>query len=153
RRLSRRNLLKAGAVAAGAATIDSPASARPADPSELPSKSVMVEGFRQNVVDIGSGPAILMLHGFPNNSTDVRYQIPEFVNAGYRVIAPDLLGLGRSDKPIAPENYSTARDAERALELLSLLSVQRARIVGHDRGGGASWYIAAHHPERVEQLV
>lgn len=153
--LSRRNLFKTGAIAAAAASINvsTTAAAQPSGSSGLPSKSVKVEGFNQNVVDVGSGPTVLMLHGFPNNSSDWRYQIPELVKAGYRVIAPDLLGLGKSDKPLAPENYTTAKDAERALALLSSLGVQRARIVGHDRGGGASWYIAAHHPDRVEQLV
>jgi pimeloyl-ACP methyl ester carboxylesterase len=154
-RLSRRSLLKTGPLAVGAAAIGSAATAaaQPFSSTALPSKSIKVGGFSQNVVDVGSGPAVLLLHGFPNNATDWRYQIPALVNAGYRVIAPDLLGLGKSDKPLAPENYTTARDAERALELLSMLGIQRARIVGHDRGGGASWYIAAHHPDRIEQLV
>lgn len=122
-------------------------------PLKLPTRSVTVEGFQQSVIDVGSGPAVLMLHGFPNSSSDWRYQIPLLVKAGYRVIAPDLLGLGKSDKPLATENYTVAKDAERALALLSSLGIQRARIVGHDRGGGASWYIAARFPERVEQLV
>lgn len=129
------------------------ASSIPSSLSDLPSKLVKVGDFGQNVVDVGSGPAVLMLHGFPNNSNDWRYQIPELVRAGYRVIAPDLLGLGKSEKPLTPENYTTAKDAERALALLSSLGIQRARIIGHDRGGGASWYIAAHHPDRVDQLV
>jgi pimeloyl-ACP methyl ester carboxylesterase len=154
-RLTRRNLLKASVVAIAADVFDGPgpATAQPSGLSELPSKVVRVGDFKQNVVDVGSGPSVLMLHGFPNNSSDWRYQIPELVKAGYRVIAPDLLGLGKSDKPLAPENYTTAKDAERALALLSSLGIQRARIVGHDRGGGASWYIAAHYPDRVEQLV
>jgi pimeloyl-ACP methyl ester carboxylesterase len=151
---SPQSLFKAGAIAAAAASIDpTTAAAQPSSPSGFQSKSVKAGDFSQNVVDVGSGPAVLMLHGFPNNSTDWRYQIPELVKAGYRVIAPDLLGLGKSDKPLAPEHYTTAKDAERALALLSSLGVQRARIVGHDRGGGASWYIAAHHPDRVDQLV
>jgi pimeloyl-ACP methyl ester carboxylesterase len=94
-----------------------------------------------------------MLHGFPNTSADWRFQIPALIAEGYRVVAPDLLGAGRSDKPSAPENYSVAKDAERALALLSSLNVRRVRLVGHDRGAGAAWNIAAHHPELVEQLV
>lgn len=154
-RLGHRSLLKTDTVTIAADAIDRPlpARAQPVRVSDLPSRSVKLGDFRQNVVDVGSGPAVLMLHGFPNSSMDWRYQIPELVKAGYRVIAPDLLGLGESDKPLAPENYTTAKDAERALALLSSLGVQRARIVGHDRGGGASWYVAAHHPDRVEQLI
>jgi pimeloyl-ACP methyl ester carboxylesterase len=153
--LSRRNLFKAGAVVVAGPAVASGAIAatQSSSPPDLPSKSIMVGGFNQNVVDVGSGSAVLMLHGFPNDSTDWRHQIPELVNAGYRVIAPDLLGLGKSDKPLAPENYTTAKDAERALALLSSLGIERARVVGHDRGGGAAWYITAHHPDRVEQLV
>src|SRR5581483_1898114 len=86
--LSRRDLFEAGAIAAAAASISgaTTAAAQPSSPSALPSKSVKVGDFSQNVVDVGAGPAVLMLHGFPNNSTDWRYQIPELVKAGYRVI-------------------------------------------------------------------
>lgn len=152
--LSRRDLLKV-TVAAGAATIGVPTAhaAQSSNASDLPSTSVKIGDFQHSVVDVGSGPPVLMLHGFPNSSTDWRYQIPALVKEGYRVIAPDLLGLGKSDKPLAAENYTVAKDAERAVVLLSSLGIQRTRIVGHDRGGGASWYIAAHHPERVQQLV
>lgn len=150
----RRNLLKMGVIAAGA-VVAAPQAHAAADPKPpaLPSRLVRIGEFNLNVVEVGSGPAVLMLHGFPNSSADWRHQIPALVAEGYRVIAPDLLGLGKSDKPLAPENYTVAKDAELALALLSTLHVTRARIVGHDRGGGASWYIAAHHPELVEQLV
>ena len=156
RSLSRRNLFKAGAIVMAGPSLASKAVAATPPSSglaDLPSKAIKVGGFNQNVVDVGSGPAVLMLHGFPNDATDWAHQIPGLVKAGYRVIAPDLLGLGKSDKPLAPENYTTAKDAERALALLSSLGIERARVVGHDRGGGAAWYITAHHPDRVEQLV
>ncbi len=95
-RPSRRNLLKMGALAAGAANIGTlvTAAAQPIRSSDLPSKSVRVGGFSQNVVDVGSGLAFLMLHGFPNSSTDWRHQIPALVNAGYRVIARTFSALG-----------------------------------------------------------
>jgi pimeloyl-ACP methyl ester carboxylesterase len=151
--LSRRSALKLAALPAATFAGPPANAATDARLSNLPSRSLIVEGFKQNVIDVGTGPAVLMLHGFPNSSADWWHQIPEFVSAGYRVIAPDLLGLGKSDKPLASENYTTVKDAERALALLSTLNIQRARVVGHDRGAGAAWYIAAHYPERVEQLV
>jgi hypothetical protein len=77
--LSRRNLFKAGAVVVAGPAVASGAIAatQSSSPPDLPSKSIMVGGFNQNVVDVGSGSAVLMLHGFPNDSTDWRHQIPE----------------------------------------------------------------------------
>lgn len=154
-RVNRRDTLKLAAATVAVVGAAGPPAHAAIDtgPSNFRTRSVTVDGFQQNVIDMGTGPTVLMLHGFPNSSSDWRFQIPELVKAGYRVIAPDLLGLGKSDKPLAPEHYTVAKDAERALAVLTSLNIQRARIVGHDRGGGASWYIAAHHPERVEQLV
>ncbi len=120
---------------------------------ELPRRRVQVGEFSLQVIDVGTGPAVLMLHGFPSSAQDWRHQIPELVGAGYRVIAPDLLGLGKSDKPTAAEHYTGAKDAQRTLDLLAALGVKKARIVCHDRGGGIGWNIAAHHPELVQQLV
>jgi pimeloyl-ACP methyl ester carboxylesterase len=75
------------------------------------------------------------------------------VQQGYRVIAPDLLGLGGSDEPPEPDANTVQRDMDRTLGVMTALGAEKARIVCHDRGGGIGWNIAAHHPERVAQLV
>jgi pimeloyl-ACP methyl ester carboxylesterase len=156
--LRRRTFLGSAGLAAGAAILGTPTEAQaqttsPIAGRDLPRRQVQTGGFGLEVIDVGDGPAVLMLHGFPSSSLDWRHQIPALVSAGYRVVAPDLLGLGKSDKPEAAEHYTVTKDVERTLDLLSALNVQKARIVCHDRGAGIGWNIAAHHPEQVEQLV
>jgi pimeloyl-ACP methyl ester carboxylesterase len=116
-------------------------------------RRMKVGDFELSVIDVGEGPAILLLHGFPSSSAEWRYQIPVLVKEGYRVIAPDLLGQGKSDKPLDWRHYTVAKEVERMLSLLGELGIHKTRIVGHDRGGGICWNIAANHPTRVEQFV
>jgi pimeloyl-ACP methyl ester carboxylesterase len=153
----RRSFLAGIAAAAGANMTVGTAQAAGAgvrtDEPAFPRRQMRVGEFNLEVIDVGTGPAVLMLHGFPSSSRDWRHQIPELVSAGYCVIAPDLLGLGKSDKPEAAEHYTVAKDAERTLGLLTALGVKTARVVAHDRGGGIGWNLAAHHPQIVEQLV
>jgi pimeloyl-ACP methyl ester carboxylesterase len=121
--------------------------------TDLPYRSIAAGGFELAVVDRGSGEAVLMLHGFPSSAMDWRHQIPALVAAGYRVIAPDLLGLGRSPKPTEIEHYTAALELARAVALLDTLGIARAHIVCHDRGAGIGWGLAALHPQRVGRVV
>ena len=120
---------------------------------ELSYHRIVAGGFELAVVDMGSGPAALMLHGFPSSATDWRHQIPPLVAAGYRVIAPDLLGLGRSPKPQELPHYTVANEVQRTLDLLDVLGLARVHVVCHDRGAGIGWRLAALHPDRVERMV
>jgi len=121
--------------------------------SDFPRRRIAAGGFDLAVIDIGEGSAVLMLHGFPSSALDWRHQIPALVAAGYRVIAPDLLGLGRSDKPLELEPYAADEDLARAVDVIDALGVARAHVVCHDRGAGIGWGLAARHPERVGRLI
>lgn len=111
------------------------------------------DGVTLAVLDEGSGPAVLMLHGFPDSSRVWRNQVPVLVEAGKRVIAPDLRGFGESDRPEAVEEYSVGRSIADVLAVLDALDVERADVVGHDWGAGVAWALAAFVPERVKRLV
>jgi pimeloyl-ACP methyl ester carboxylesterase len=111
------------------------------------------DGVTLAVLDEGSGPAVLLLHGFPDSSRVWRNQVPVLVEAGKRVIAPDLRGFGESDRPEAVEEYSVGRSIADVLAVLDALGVERADVVGHDWGAGVAWALAAFVPERVERLV
>jgi len=159
-RLTRRRFLGSSAIALGGVLAKASANAaEPRDsrfgpkPFEFPQRRVKAAGSDLNVIDTGTGPAVLLLHGFPNSSMDWRHQIPALIAAGFRMIVPNLLGLGQSDKPLETEHYTVAKDVERTLALLAECGVSKARIVGHDRGAGIAWDIAARHPELAEQLV
>src|SRR5262245_36605960 len=106
-----------------------------------------------NVVHEGSGEPVLLLHGFPDSSHLWRNQIPALVDAGFRVVAPDLRGFGDSDKPLETEAYGVPAIVEDVVGILDRLDVRRAHVVGHDWGAAVAWALTALHPERVSRLV
>jgi pimeloyl-ACP methyl ester carboxylesterase len=115
--------------------------------------SVQVNGISLHVVDEGVGPPVVFLHGFPDSSRLWRHQIPALVAAGFRAIAPDLRGFGRSEKPSRVEDYVLPTIARDVVSLLDMLGVERADMVGHDWGAVVAWILAAHVPDRVRRLV
>ena len=107
---------------------------------------------------VQDGPAdadpVLMLHGEPSWSFLYRKMIPVLVAAGHRVICPDLVGFGRSDKPTRIEDYTYARQVEWVRTLVfDHLNLQRVTLVGQDWGGLIGLRLAAEHPERFSRLV
>ncbi|GAQ89611.1 hypothetical protein KFL_005420020 [Klebsormidium nitens] len=114
---------------------------------------VKAGGHNLNVVNRGKGPAVLMLHGFPNSSTLYKHQIPFLVDHGFQVIVPDLLGFGGSDKPQDVEPYTLDNQVTMLKEVLDQLGVDKAVVVGHDWGAGLAWHFAALAPERTTRLV
>lgn len=104
-------------------------------------------------IDKGQGPVIVLLHGVPTSGWLYRKMIDPLVNAGYRVIAPDMLGFGNSDSPKGYEIYSEEMHAERLLELMSQLEIDSWTHVMHDAGGLWTWELLEQAPQKVENLV
>ena len=113
----------------------------------------MRDGVSLAVQDEGDGPAVVLLHGFPDSSYLWRYQVRALVEAGFRVVAPDLRGFGESDKPQEVEAYRITTIARDVVALVDALDIERAHVVGHDWGAGLAWVLAGLHAERVERLV
>ena len=113
-------------------------------------ESRVVHGHRRSYLVAGAGPAVLLLHGMGDSSRTWEQVIPLLARE-HLVIAPDLLGHGESDKPRA--DYSLGGFANGMRDLLTLLDVDRATIVGHSLGGGVAMQLAYQYPERVERLV
>ena len=109
-----------------------------------------VHGYRRAYVRAGKGPALLLIHGIGDSSDSWRPVLKE-LSKTYTVIAPDLLGHGRSEKPRA--DYSVAAYANGMRDLLSVLDVDRATVVGHSLGGGVAAQFAYQFPDRCERLV
>ncbi len=99
------------------------------------------------------GTPVLMIHGFPDSARLWRHQITVLNRAGYRVIAPDLRGYGRSDKPEDVGAYVISEVAEDMLSVLDDADIDRAHVVGHDWGGAIAWYLAIRHPDRLRSLT
>ena len=97
---------------------------------------------------------VLMLHGEPSWSFLYRKMIPVLAAAGHRVVCPDLVGFGRSDKPTRREDHTYARHVEWMRTLaFDVLDLRRATLVGQDWGGLIGLRMAAEHPERFSRLV
>jgi pimeloyl-ACP methyl ester carboxylesterase len=111
---------------------------------------VTVHGHRRAFVKLGSGPALLLLHGLGADHTTWSPVLDSLARR-YTVIAPDLLGHGMSDKPRA--DYSVGGFANGMRDLLTVLGVDKATVVGHSFGGGVAMQFAYQFPERTERLV
>ena len=119
----------------------------------MPMQRIAAHGVTLAVQDEGTGPAVLLLHCFPDSARLWRHQVPALVDAGLRAIAPDLRGFGESDRPEAIEDYSIGRSVADMSDVLDALGVERAHVVGHDWGAGLAWALAAFVPDRVDRLV
>jgi haloalkane dehalogenase len=112
-----------------------------------------VEGLRLAHVDEGDGPPVIFVHGEPTWSFLWRTVIGPVRDAGFRCLAPDLVGFGRSDKPTDIDFYSYDRHVALAATLLEDLDVRDATIVVHDWGGPIGLRLAVEHPQRIDRLV
>jgi len=118
-------------------------------------ESLMLEvnGIRMHTTMTGQGPPVLLLHGFPDTHIVWRKQVSVLAAAGYRVLAPDLRGYGRSDAPGGVHDYTLEKLRGDVLGLLDALKIEKVRLVGHDWGGLIGWQLAALAPQRIERLV
>ena len=114
---------------------------------------VDVGQVRLHVVREGSGPPVVLLHGFPEYWYSWRHQIKALAEAGYEAIAPDLRGYNLSDKPLGVKAYRKEQLCGDVDGLIRALGHDRAVVVGHDWGGVVAWHTAELHPERVSRLV
>lgn len=95
------------------------------------------------------GDVVLLVHGFPDSARLWRNQIPELVEAGYRVVAPDLRGFGRSDRPLDVAVCSMRSMIGDMVSVLQAVGADRAHLVGHDWGAALVWQMATHVPQVV----
>lgn len=101
----------------------------------------------------GSGPAVLLLHGFPDLGWGWRHQAPALAAAGFRVLVPDLRGYGRSDRPQGVCAYALDRLVADIAALLAAEAEPVAAVAGHDWGGVIAWAVAARHPRLLHRLI
>lgn len=106
-----------------------------------------------HVEDHGTGTPVLLLHGWPDSANLWRDQIPALTAAGFRAVAPDLRGFGRSDKPEGVDAYAFPVILSDVLGILDQLGIDKAHVVGHDFGAALAWNMAMRASERVERLI
>lgn len=118
------------------------------------SNFVEVNGIRMHYLSAGSGPLVLLLHGFPEFSYSWRHQIGA-LSKNFRVVAPDMRGYNKTDKPPRIEDYSATNLIGDVAGLIQKLSPddKKAILVGHDWGGAIAWMVAMFEPQLIEKLI
>ncbi|XP_036607572.1 bifunctional epoxide hydrolase 2 [Trichosurus vulpecula] len=122
-------------------------------PSDVAHGYVEVKpGVQLHFVEMGSGPVVILCHGFPESWFSWRYQIPALAEAGYRVIVPAMKGYDGSSGPHEIEEYSMEVMCKEFTTFLDKLGISQAVFIGHDWGGALVWYMALFYPERVRAV-
>jgi epoxide hydrolase 4 len=119
----------------------------------LTHRTVSVGSTDLHVVEGGSGPAVVLVHGFPEFWYSWRNQIPALIRAGFRAIALDLRGYGESSKPRAIDDYRLPAIVDDIAGLIVQTGDAPCAVVGHDWGGMASWFLPMMHPGIVSKLA
>ena len=119
---------------------------------ELKEYQIASNGISLHVTEIGDGPAVLFCHGFPDTAYTWRGQMNAVASSGYRAIAPDMRGYGRSSAPSAPTVYTPLHTAGDMVGLLDALKIPSAVIVGHDWGATHAWNAAMMRPDRFKAV-
>lgn len=112
-----------------------------------------VNGVRLRCVVEGAGPLAILVHGWPESWYSWRHQIDPVMNAGYRVVVPDVRGYGGSDKPEPVEAYDMESLIGDVLGLIDHFAEERAVLIGHDWGARIVWNTAALNPDRVRAVA
>jgi pimeloyl-ACP methyl ester carboxylesterase len=138
-----------------AASIPNPIRIRRQQPmTRFPKPNIINTGeINMAVHELGDGPPVILVHGFPELAFSWRHQLPALAAAGYRAIAPDMRGYGATDKPRDVADYTIQHLLGDLDGLLDALSIERAIFVGHDWGAMLVWHMALLAPERMAGLI
>jgi pimeloyl-ACP methyl ester carboxylesterase len=166
--LSRRDMLWAGAALTVGAAFTEPPKAAAAEPSgsgpeptswvdpampEVTHRMIETNGIRLHVAEQGEGPLVILCHGFPECWYSWRHQLRALAKAGFRAVAPDLRGYGRSDRPEEAEKYTILHDIGDIVGLVDALGTKQAVIAGHDVGATIAWQAALLRPDLFRAVI
>jgi len=121
--------------------------------SEPTQRVIETNGIRLNIAEQGEGPPVLLCHGFPESWYSWRHQIAALAAAGFRAIAPDMRGYGKSDAPEAIDQYTVFHLVGDLVGVLDALEIPSAVIVGHDWGATIAWQAARLRPDRFRAVA
>jgi pimeloyl-ACP methyl ester carboxylesterase len=121
--------------------------------NELTHRPVDANGIRIHIAEQGSGPLVLLCHGFPESWYSWRHQLGALSQAGFHAVAPDMRGYGNSDRPAEIERYTLFHLVGDMIGVLDALGEKQAVIVGHDWGAPVAWHAALMRPDRFRAVV
>lgn len=144
----RRSLAAAMLFVAAFATASCAQSPSPAEELGVHFRTVDSNGVKLRVAEMGKGPLVILVHGFPESWYSWRHQMPAIAAAGYHVVAPDMRGYGKSDKPTAVEDYDVKHTTDDLVAIVDAMGEKTAILVAHDWGASVSWNAMLLHPDR-----
>lgn len=110
-------------------------------------RPVLTDRLTQQVLEAGSGPLVLLVHGFPELSISWRAQVDALAAAGFRAVAPDMRGYGDAEKPADRDSYAILHLVGDMVDLVRALGEARCVVVGHDWGAAVAWHCALMRPD------
>jgi pimeloyl-ACP methyl ester carboxylesterase len=116
-------------------------------------RTVAANGIRIHVAEQGSGPAVLLCHGFPESWYSWRHQLAALAQAGFHAIAPDMRGYGASERPQQIDRYTLLHLVGDMVGVLDALGEEHAVVAGHDWGAPVAWHCALLRPDRFRAVV
>jgi pimeloyl-ACP methyl ester carboxylesterase len=122
--------------------------------SSIPQRRTLaVNGLQMYIVEEGSGPLAICCHGWPELGHSWRHQVPALVQAGYRVVVPDMRGFGKTEAPLEIDQYSILHIVGDIVALVHALGEKQAVIIGHDWGAPIAWTCAMVRPDVFPKVI
>ena len=113
----------------------------------MQTRILQTDGLKQQILEAGEGPLVLLIHGFPELGISWRAQVKAVAQAGYHAVAPDMRGYGGTDKPAQTEAYSILNLVGDMVDLVRALGETTCTVVGHDWGAPVAWHCALMRPD------
>jgi pimeloyl-ACP methyl ester carboxylesterase len=120
---------------------------------DIAHRTIQANGIQLHIAEQGQGPLIVLCHGFPESWYSWRHQLAALASAGFRAVAPDMRGYGRSDRPDAIDQYTLFHLVGDMVGLLDALGESQAVIAGHDWGAPVAWHSALLRPDRFRAVI
>ena len=121
--------------------------------TEITHRTIRTNGINMHIAEAGSGPLVVMCHGWPESWYSWRHQLTALAEAGFHAVAPDQRGYGQTDKPQDIAQYTQLHMVGDIVGLLDALGEETATIVGHDWGAPVAWNSALLRPDRFTRVV
>ena len=116
-------------------------------------RTLSINGIRMHIAEVGSGPLVLLCHGWPELWYSWRHQLTALANAGFHAVAPDMRGFGETDAPADASQYSILHTVGDVVALVAALGARRAIIIGHDWGAPIAWTAAMVRPDLFPAVI
>ncbi|ETX06952.1 MAG: epoxide hydrolase [Candidatus Entotheonella gemina] len=121
--------------------------------TEVQHRIIETNGIRMHIAEQGTGPLIVLCHGFPESWYSWRHQLSALAASGFHAVAPDMRGYGHSDRPEAIDRYTLLHLVGDMVGLLDALGEETSVIAGHDWGAPVAWHAALLRPDRFRAVI